>query len=416
LIKDIRILVLADAYPYPPTDGRKLRIYNLFKNFAEGYRFDYLTFDGSHIDIDPELLKRQLGPSCDSVEIVPSGSLRKTLPMGFLSRVKNIFYPYVDTIGPACYSDYMFSRAKDKIDSGSYDLLFVCGLYSMLYIDKGSIRIPYIVDIVDSMSLLFKSYLDNEHRPFHKLRLYLNYIWATRYEKMHCSQLNNIIMCTSVDSGIIKRHCPQSNVWTVPEGVDTEYYRSTKPAVPGKKLLFTGVMDYEPNNAAMLHFIRNIFPLIRKSDPDIILTIAGKNPTPELKFLAERTSGVIVTGFVDDMRPFFESSTVYVSPLVTGAGIKNKILESWAMSLPVVATSLSCSGMEAIANENVLIADSPQEFSQKVLALLGDNTLRTKLSQSGRKTVEQQYSWSNRSDMTKDIIDNILNQKRVTTL
>jgi glycosyltransferase involved in cell wall biosynthesis len=412
LIRNKRILILSDSYPYPPTDGRKLRIYGLFKQFAEGYRFDYLTFGETNVNGDPATLKHQLGALCDNVEIINSSTLQKNTPMGFMARVKNILYPYVDTIGPSRYSDKMRSKVKEKLDSESYDLLIVCGLYSMLYIDKSSIKIPYIVDIVDSMSLLFRSYLENEWHHARKFRFYLNYIWATRYEKLHCSQLSNIIMCTSVDSDIIKRHCPYSNVWTVPEGVDTEYYRSKRASSLGKNLLFTGVMNYPPNNTAMLHFIENIFPLIRQTDPDIVLTIAGKNPTPELQLLANRTAGIILTGFVDDMRPYFDAATVYVSPLVTGAGMKNKILEAWAMSLPVIATSLSCSGIEAIANENILIADKPREFAEKVLGLLQDEALRSRLSRCGRETAEQLYSWQNRSNMIRDIIDNLLNQKR----
>jgi polysaccharide biosynthesis protein PslH len=414
LIKDIRILVLADSYPYPPTDGRMLRIYNFFKHLRGDYRFDYLSFGGVHMNIDPISLKDQLGPACNSVEFIRSETLLNKAPMSLLSKIRNVFYPYVDTIGEACYSEDMASRVKNKIETGSYELVFVCGLYMLLYIDQGSIRIPFIVDMTDSISLLFRSYFNNERCCLNKIILFLNYVWAERYEKIHCSKLDNIIMCTPVDTEIIRKHCPHSNVWSVPSGVDTDYYRSTNTSVRCKSLLFTGVMDYSPNNSAMIHFINQIFPLIRQKEPDIYLIIAGRNPTAELKRLASRYSGVVVTGYVDDLRPYFESSAIYISPLVTGAGIKNKILEAWSMSLPVVASSLSCSGIEAVSNENILIADTPSEFAEKVLALLQNPELRAKLSANGRATVEQQYSWATRSNMIKDIFEQTLNRKNET--
>ena len=166
-------------------------------------------------------------------------------------------------------------------------------------------------------------------------------------------------------------------------------------------------MNYPPNDEAMLHFIRNIYPLIRSRVPDVTLTIAGRNPTQELTALAAQTTGVTVTGHVEDLRPYCDGATVYVSPLLSGAGIRNKVLEAWSMGLPVVATSDSCSGIEECDNDNILIANSPDQFSRAVIALLSDRQHCKSLSISGRLTVEKSYMWYNRSAYLTSIFEEI---------
>ncbi|MEW6418484.1 MAG: glycosyltransferase family 4 protein [Nitrospirota bacterium] len=406
-----RILIVAPEYPYPPYDGHTNRIYNLFRHFASGCKFDLVAFGRDDLSTQSDgILKGQLGPCFDSVELIPRNTLNKIEIKRGIDSIRNILYPYENSIGEPYYSDALARRVKEKVLSGHYDLIFLCGLYIALYFDKNMGSIPYVVDMADSMSLLMRSYFKAEKKPVEKFKKYLNYIWAERYEKIYCSRIPNIIMCNDVDAQKIRKNCPKSRVWSVQAGVDTNYYRHSNSTTRSRGLLFTGVMEYAPNNLAMLYFIRKIFPLIKKEASDVTLTIAGRNPSHELIALADQTQGIRVTGYVDDLRPFFDSSLIYISPLITGAGIKNKILEAWAMSMPVVATSMSCSGIETENNFNILIGDRPKEFADKVMTLLADESLRTKLSRNGRQTVEHKYSWSTRSRMLKEIFDSLLGQ------
>jgi polysaccharide biosynthesis protein PslH len=408
----IKILVVAPDFPYPPLDGHKVRIYNLFRQCPKGYRFDFISFREDHLMPNRDTLKRQLGPCFDGVELIPHSSLKRIEMTRGIASIKNIFYPYEKSIGEPYFSNTMVERIREQIASKRYDLVFLCGLYISLYFDKSSVEIPCIVDIGDSMSLLAKSYFESERNLIKRAKKYLNYVWADRYEKIHCSRLRNIIMISSADAKMIEKNCPRSRVLVVPNGVDTEYFKSNNSkSEPKKSLLFTGVMDYPPNNEAILYFIRKIFPLVRKRVPDVTLTVAGRNPTQELQALAKLTRGIRLTGFVDDIRPCFDSSLVYVSPLLSGAGIKNKILEAWSMSMPVVATSVSCSGLEAKNGENILIADKSEEFSEAILTLLSDRSLMKLISQNGRKTVEQSYSWEIRSKMLMDIFGDVLTNR-----
>ena len=409
MTSNLKILVVAPEYPYPPTDGRKLRIYNLFRNVLTNCTFDLLAFGEMDGLLDTNLLRKQLGVSCERVELIAKSSLEQIPSRGRLARFINIVFPDEKSIGEPYFSRAMTSRISEHLASNRYDLIFVCGLYINLHLDRKSIPVPYIVDVTDCPSLLLRSYFEQEHQTIRKLKQYLDYIWADRYEKLFVSKIANIVMISSADAEVVARNCPHSKIWVVPNGVDTDYFkRASRLPIRTGDLLFTGIMDYPPNNTAMLYFIREILPLVRGNIPEVTLTIAGRNPTPELRSLVDQTSGVHVTGFVEDIRPYFETATVYVSPLLTGAGLKNKVLEAWSMAVPVVATTVSCSGIAVRNNDNLLIADTPAEFATKILALLADGSLRGRLSLSGRETVERDYSWTSQGEMLCAIFHEIV--------
>ncbi len=158
------------------------------------------------------------------------------------------------------------------------------------------------------------------------------------------------------------------------------------------KLVFTGVMDYAPNEDAALHFVEDIFPLVRAKRPEVQFWIVGSDPSERVRALT-RISGVHVTGKVDDVRPYVRSATVFVCPLRVGSGVKNKILAAMAMQKATVATSMSIDGLDLADNREVLLADDPQDFADKVVRLLTDQQATQQLGVNGLARVQGQYSW-----------------------
>jgi glycosyltransferase involved in cell wall biosynthesis len=167
--------------------------------------------------------------------------------------------------------------------------------------------------------------------------------------------------------------------------------------------MFSGNMNFDPNIAGAEYFYQSIFPLIREREPQIRWAIVGDCPAASVNSMAADPQ-VIVTGFVEDIRPWFEKCSVVVSPLVSGSGIKNKILEAWAMGKPVIATSLGCAGLLARNEENILIADSPEEFARKTLLLLHDPERAKTIGQAGLQTVRQHYSWKTSARQLEQIL------------
>ena len=171
-------------------------------------------------------------------------------------------------------------------------------------------------------------------------------------------------------------------------------------------LLFTGTMNYFPNSDAAIYFCREIFPRIREHHPKATFYIVGNHPTDQVRRLAAQ-DGVMITGYVPDVRPYFGKASVFVAPLRAGSGIQTKNLEAMAMGVPVVTSSIGAMGLEADIGKELLVADTPEAFAEHVIQLMNNKDLRDKLAQAARKRVETNYSWQAIGDRLKHVYAHI---------
>ncbi len=231
-----------------------------------------------------------------------------------------------------------------------------------------------------------------ESSPAAKFRWFYNYLQVLDREIKLTANVDAVVCMTDPDARELKKFAPSVQVHTVNTGVDLEYFRPPERPTNDARLIFVGAFQHLPNVDAMMHFCRDIFPMIRDRAPGIELLIVGSNPTPSVSHLAT-IPGVQVTGFVTDIRPFMAASSIYIVPLRLGVGIRGKILEAWGMSMAVISTSVGCAGLRCRDGENILIADAAEQFAQQVLSLINDPVRRQRLGEEGRKTAELFYSW-----------------------
>jgi glycosyltransferase involved in cell wall biosynthesis len=161
-------------------------------------------------------------------------------------------------------------------------------------------------------------------------------------------------------------------------------------------------MNYGSNSHAATWFTQEIFPRIRKSRPDARFVIAGRNPPEEVRGLA-REGEIIVTGFVEDMRPLLASATVYVCPLCNGSGMKNKMLEAMAMGKAIVTTPEGISGINATHGTHLIVARTPEEFANATVSLCNNPQRREELGFAARVFVEQNYSWEHTGHLVHEL-------------
>jgi glycosyltransferase involved in cell wall biosynthesis len=179
----------------------------------------------------------------------------------------------------------------------------------------------------------------------------------------------------------------------IPTGVDVEYFRPSPDRDQPGTLVFSGAMDWMPNEDAMVYFIKRMWPRIRQQIPNASLCVVGRNPSRALVELAANHQGIEITGIVDDIRPFVHRAAVYVVPLRIGGGTRLKIFEAMAMGKAIVSTTIGAEGLPVHPGQDILIVDDPEQFADTTIRLLGDSVQREELGRAARELVNRTYSW-----------------------
>ncbi|MEK6334144.1 MAG: glycosyltransferase [Acidobacteriota bacterium] len=190
-----------------------------------------------------------------------------------------------------------------------------------------------------------------------------------------------------------------ARVFVIENGVDTAYYAGTpKASAPASnskahRIVFVGSMDYHANIDGAVSFSRDVWPELHAAHPELIFTIVGRDPAPEVRAQAKNSS-IEVTGTIDDVRPFYREAVAAVVPLKVGGGSRLKILEAMAAGVPVVSTTLGAEGLNVHNGEDILIADTDQQLVEKVGSVIKSEELRERLSVAGLALVSEEYDWS----------------------
>jgi glycosyltransferase involved in cell wall biosynthesis len=180
-------------------------------------------------------------------------------------------------------------------------------------------------------------------------------------------------------------------VTVIQTGVDTEYFQPSSEPERAGSTVFTGTMDWMPNEDGVAYYAEKIFPLILREVPEASFWVVGRRPPRRIQALASEV--VTVTGAVEDIRPYLAKGAVCVVPLRSGSGTRIKIFEAMAAGKAVVSTTLGAEGLPVSHGENIILADDPADFAHQVVDLLRDGERRTALGRAARRLVEENYGW-----------------------
>jgi len=200
-----------------------------------------------------------------------------------------------------------------------------------------------------------------------------------------CSEDDRILL-NRITSGLIPIH-------VIPNGVDTEYFQPSPNTEMEDALVFTASMDWLPNDDGITYFCRDILPLVWQQKNNVQIYVVGKNPSTAVKELAAQDPRVIITGRVDDVRPYITRSRVFIVPLRIGGGTRLKILEAMSMGKAVVSTTIGAEGIQHTKGTNIALADNPHQFAQAIIDLMADPKRVQSMGAEGRRLVCEKYDW-----------------------
>jgi glycosyltransferase involved in cell wall biosynthesis len=278
------------------------------------------------------------------------------------------------------------------VEQGSFDLVLFHGK-SVFSVIEDWHGLPIVADFCDATSMRVRtkmSYASKAKLPL----LGLRYWQVRQIEKKLVSKTPYVAFISARDREAILGPGDRSVV--IPNGLDLQYWQRKANNPRSNCLVFTGVMSYAPNEDAALYLLDKILPLLRRSVSNLEVLIVGRDPTPVLLERARNHPEVTVTGFVDDMRPYLERATIFAAPLRYASGMQNKIQEALAMEVPVVTTSIVAAGLQVDGGEKppVYVADGPQEFADRIVSLLGQESERARLAAEGRQFAQKNFDWS----------------------
>lgn len=220
----------------------------------------------------------------------------------------------------------------------------------------------------------------------------------SNYEQKICQlfDVSFFISQAEVDLFCERSKCAKKPL-AIGNGIDTDYFipRIQTSNNDHPVFIFTGVMDYKPNIDAVLWFTNYVWPrIIGKYDLSKFI-IAGMNPSSDIKALAN-IQGVEVTGFVEDILPYYHRSDIFVAPLRIARGVQNKVLQAFSCGIPVVSTSMGAEGIDCTDGQNVLVADTADAFFDKIDMLINNTNLYNSIKDNALELAHKRYSWSGR--------------------
>jgi len=385
----MRILLLTQVLPYPPHSGGKIKAYNLIRYLAQQHEIVLVAFIRSAQELDH---LAHLAPFCRRTETV---LLRRSRLNDGLALARSLpdSRPFLITRD---WSEDMSATVRRVVAEECPDLLHVVQLNMVQYALAVN-NIPKILDQENAVSLIVERLYRLEPPGLRKLLLGLEWRKLAPYESQVCQQFDHILAVTEEDKRALLAQIPNSqspiHITVIPISIDCEAVRPV-PRRPGaKSILSLGTMFWPPNSDGVLWFTREVYPLIKQRIPEVNFYIIGARPPGEVIRLGVRDESVKVTGYVEDITLYIEDSAVLVVPLRAGGGMRVKILDAWARGIPIVSTTIGCEGIEVRHEENILVADTPMDFAQAVGRVIRDKELAQRLTENGRRWVEERYDW-----------------------
>jgi sugar transferase (PEP-CTERM/EpsH1 system associated) len=399
----MRVLHFAPRVCWPLDTGAKLRNYHLARVLSEKAGVTLLAFTDAHQSLG------ELEKFYERVIAVPRD------PGYTLSKI--IRGTFGSTPLPVLnYTTDSMKRALESLlHDQDFDIVQIESIHLMSYLPiiAAARQRPLIIcDWHNIESELMDRYSKREPNILKRAYAGKTARLMGELERRAMREFDAHIAVSQRDAQRLRNLNPDARAFVIENGVDTAYYE--EGAVSGslsagkpKRIVFVGSMDYHANIDGAVSFAREVWPGLRNRHPEVIFTIVGRDPAPEVRELRS-TPGIKVTGTVDDVRPFYREAFAAVVPLKVGGGSRLKILEAMAAGVPVVSTTLGAEGLDVHDGSDILLADTNEQLAEKTISLIESEELRQRISSAGRALISERYDWSRLGANLSEIYQQLL--------
>lgn len=379
------VLVIDEELPYPANTGKRIRTQNLLRRLSSDFAIDYLVHES--------------GANEESIRFFAEHNICVHTAGSSISGKRGLLFPFKIAANLLSSKPYSVNshtkppfarRIKGLVRTGRYQLVHCeWSPYANYYDYDGT---PWIISAHNVEYMIWQRLTENERNPLKRAVFGAQAIKMKRFEREIFSTLRYFTAVSEDDACLMKKlGC--KDVAVVSNGVDIDYFASQDDAVvEPKSLVFTGSMDWLANQSAIRWFAEEIHPRL-KDRVDYRLYVVGRNPPDWMTASGGVPSEFVITGTVDDVRPYIARSSVYVVPLLVGGGSRLKILEALSMRKAIVSTSVGAEGLEVEDGRELVLADGPDEFVNAIVTLLDNEPQRKRLGEYGEALVHENYEW-----------------------
>ena len=400
----MQVLWVSHAVPYPPKAGFLLRAYHLLKGVANRHEVDLVAFVQEpwlktiygDVDRGLEEARRELGSLCRSVHFLPIRSMqgryaRHRTALRALLTGRSYTTTWLDQ--PDAIELIASLTRKHRHDLAHFDTIGLAPLARAIPDQVATLGHHNIE------SHLFTRRSQTERGAFQRWYFAREGRLLREAERAAATRFHTHFTCSELDSERLREIDAGVRIECVPNGVDCDYFApgagnpGNEPETPNS-FAFIGTLNWHPNSDAMMFFLRDVWPQLRREIPDATLDIVGANAPAALVELAARSPGARMHGFVPDVRPYLARAAVFVCPIMDGGGTKLKVLDAFSSCKAVLAHPIGLEGIDATPGVDVEVASTPAEFIAGAKRLFADPGHRARLGARARELALSRYSFA----------------------
>jgi sugar transferase (PEP-CTERM/EpsH1 system associated) len=388
----MHILWLKNELLHPLDKGGRIRTYEMLRRLRDRHRVTYIALDDR---TSTEEQRTRASEYCDELVLVPWRSAPlKGLRRG-LAILANVFSSLPFAVSPfraKAMTEAIRARCSEGADRAD---VVVCDFLTPALNVPDGLPCPVVLFQHNVEAMIWER--RTKVAANRVLRAYMGEQWRRmrRVEREQCLRFDHVVAVSPEDAAVFRKQYGVQRVSSVPTGVDTDFFRpSGVVAQRANNIVFTGSMDWMPNEDGMEFFVDEVLPSIRTAVPDATLTIVGRSPSARVRALADGRPYVTITGTVPDVRPFLEEASVVVVPLRIGGGTRIKIYEAMGMERAVISTTIGAEGLDVQNGEHIILADDPASFAESVVSLLRDPARAAAIGMSAATHVRTHFGWA----------------------
>jgi sugar transferase (PEP-CTERM/EpsH1 system associated) len=386
----------------PPDTGGKIRSYNILRELARKHSVTLFSFYAAHKNDQHVSLQGIF----DQVKCV-------SLDMPAPKSAHEFFHYLRYAISLESYSAMKFCRPPVKaalrtlLSEKQFDVI-VCDFLFAAPAIPWDMPYPKVLFTHNVEAMIWKRHYEVARNPLWKALSWREWKTMERAERAYLNRADHVLAVSESDASIFSKYLLSSKITVIPTGVDTEFFQQQHAEEVPNSLVFTGSMDWLPNEDGIFYFAEQILPRIRQQLPEVKLWVVGRKPSRRLQEISQREPHITITGWVEDVRPYLAKGAVCIVPLRIGGGTRLKIYEAMAMGKAVISTTVGAEGLPVQNRENVLIADGELDFSRACIELLGNPALRNQIGSTARKLVCAKYGWPKIADAFSDVLEKVV--------